>query len=80
MSRSRKKPPIASITTAKSTKGYKKQRASTERAKQRNLLIKAKLKPDVELAHELEPWDEWQCERDGKWYFDPAIWPKLMRK
>lgn len=93
MSRSRKKTPIHGITTAKSTKGYKKQRAGEERAAERKLLHAAKatmttaldddaVSSDVtaELSHEQAPWNEWDCERDGKVWFDPKKHPKMMRK
>ncbi len=81
MSRSRKKVPITGIAKARSVQGYKHQRVSEERAAQRRLLHKAKqLLEVVELSYELAPWNEWSSERDGKMYFDPVKYPKLMRK
>ena len=81
MSRSRKKTPITGWAKSRSVQGYKHQRVSKERAEQRRLLHKARQLLEVaELSYVLVPWNEWLCERDGKMYFDPAKYPKLMRK
>lgn len=83
MSRSRKHTPVCSITTARSCREYKRERAGAERAAQRNLLAAVRYGwagADTDLEVEQVPWDEWSCERDGKQRFDPAKHPEFLRK
>ena len=81
MTRSRRRTPVTGITTSKSEKPYKRDRQGRERTAQRAALKRAKEDGDApELSAEQVPWNEWITGRDGKFRFDPARHPKLMRK
>ena len=67
MSRSRRSTPILGIACSQSgEKQYKRYRAKKERAKVKEAF--AHLRYD-DLTFEQEPWDEWDCARDGKKYY-----------
>ena len=88
MSRSYRKNLITGIAVAKrsSMRSYRKERSGKERAKQRNLLANAQRGDEnaaSTLMHEQEPWNEWDCPRDGKRRWDLEDWEKpwkLRRK
>ena len=77
MSRSYKRTPITGIHGSNGEKFYKRARSGKERAKVRELLAAGAYE---DLEEELAPWDEWSTARDGKTWFDPDDFPKLMRK
>lgn len=77
MSRSCRKTPITGIAGSSSEKWYKRFRAKKERAKVKEVLSLGLY--DL-LEIELAPWNEWDTGRDGKQWFDPLVYPKLMRK
>jgi hypothetical protein len=87
MSRSKKKTPITANTYAETCKDYKRERASRERAHERDLLREAE-KGDEKAQEKLEveraPWNEWASDRDGKHWIgdlaDEKYKQKLMRK
>ena len=79
MSRSYKKSPIDSICVVnRGMSKYRKERAGKERAKQRDLLTSAFFGNEdaaALLEIEQEPWNEWDCPRDGLQYLSLA-WRK----
>lgn len=77
MTRSYKHTPVVGMTTAESDRGYKKMRASRERARERELIAHGEWDA---LEHELVPWEVWDTDKDGKMWFDPDEYPELMRK
>jgi len=77
MTKSFKKTPITGITHSESERNYKRLRSSQERMRVREALAHGEYEL---LEGELVPWDEWSTGRDGKRYFNPEEFPKLMRK
>ncbi|MEM9998201.1 MAG: hypothetical protein AAF809_10920 [Bacteroidota bacterium] len=78
MSRSRKKTPIAGITTARSEKHDKRLANRRLRRRVRQRLAAGRDGTDLPLLREVS--NVWTMEKDGKVYFGSAVHPKLMRK
>lgn len=76
MSRSRRKTPIHGMTGAKSEKADK---AHSHRKVRRAVRIAVNADAPV-LPHEKELTNPWSMAKDGKAMFNPAAYPKLMRK
>jgi len=74
MSRSKRKMPIAGITTAETEKSYK---AAAHRAERR--VVRAKVKSGADdIPHTKEFGDPWSGPKDGKyWFRDPT---RILRK
>ena len=78
MSRSRRKTPIAVITTAESEKSDKRIYNRRFRHAFGQYLLK---NPDGEPLPALREYSNpWSMDKDGKARFDPTKYPKLMRK
>ena len=78
MSRSQRKNPMRGITTAKTEKPDKQLASRSERRHVKTALGK---NPDSEtLPARRELSDVWLMAKDGKRYFDPAKFGKLLRK
>ena len=75
MARSRRKTPIAGVTTAASDKAFKTQ----EHRRARRALRTLDLTVD-DLPQEKQFGDPWRSDKDGKHPFDPTERPELMRK
>lgn len=83
MSRSRRHTPVCGITTARSEKADKRQANRRLRVRLRSTV--ARTLRTVSGAEPLWPGirdvsDPWAMAKDGKLRFDPAHWPRLMRK
>ena len=78
MTRSRKKTPIAGLTSADSEKADKLDAHRRERRKVREVLH-VNAEPDV-LPHTREVSDPWTMAKDGKVYLGEHPAPKLTRK
>ena len=77
MSRSYLKTPITGITTADSVAWSKQYRAGRERMRVRCMLADG----DWELlGFQQVPWNEWDCERDGKRYWGRKMPKRMWRK
>ena len=76
MSRSRRKSPFASITTAASDKEDK---AAEHRRERRDVRVAIRDGADA-LPHPRGYGDPWDAAKDGKRRFDPAEEPGLLRK
>lgn len=78
MSRSKKKTPVSGYTTASSEKEDKRKNNRKVRKAVRQVLAGD---PHAEvLPHEHELTNPWLMDKDGKGRFDPAQFPKGMRK
>lgn len=75
MSRSRRKIPIAGITTAESDKAFKVAEHRRERRVVKTALDKTDDLPSTKLFG-----NPWASEKDGKRMFDPNRYPTIMRK
>lgn len=75
MSRSRRRSPCHAVTMARSEKAYKQAEHRRERRTLRALDL-TQQEPPVEKTFG-SPWDG---EKDGKFRFNPAMHPHLMRK
>jgi hypothetical protein len=75
MSRSRRKTPIAGITTAESDKAFKVAEHRRERR-----TVNAALNTAEDLPHTKLFGNPWASEKDGKRLFDPTRHPASMRK
>jgi len=73
MSRSRRKTPIAGVTTASSDKQFKKAEHSRERVTARIAVVRGDDPP-----HRKSFGDPWKGDKDGKLYWPDR--PKLLRK
>lgn len=80
MSRSRKKTPIHGITTARSEKDDKRMAHGKQRAAEKQAITKIMGGEEVPLPLQRETSNPYTFEKDGKMIFDPAEYPKLMRK
>lgn len=78
MTRSRKKTPLQGNTTATTEKEDKK---INHRRIRRAVTQAIGIAPEAELLpHEKELSNPWLMDKDGKHRFDPALYPKSMRK
>jgi hypothetical protein len=78
MSHSRRNTPIRGITSSESERQDKQ---LAHRRERRRIRAVVQLKPDAEvLPHTRELSNPWAMAKDGKTRFDPAKYPKLMRK
>lgn len=78
MSHSRRRTPMAGITTAESER-RDKQAASRRIRRAVKLAVGFEPCADI-LPHERELSDPWDMAKDGKQRFDPGAHPGLMRK
>jgi hypothetical protein len=78
VSRSRRNTPICPVTTSESEKDDKR---LANRALRRRTKQKLAVEPEAEVLPVLrEVSDPWSMDKDGKMRFDPARYPKTMRK
>ncbi len=77
MSRSRRKTPVAGITTSDSEK-QDKRRANRKLRRRVRAILPAE--PDAVLPDLREVSSVWGFDKDGKQRFDPESHPRLMRK
>lgn len=78
MSRSRRKTPISGITMAGSEKYDERLANRRLRHRVRQRLATGHDGTDLPLLREVS--NVWTMDKDGKLYFDPNTYPKLMRK
>lgn len=78
MSNSRRKRPLAGITTATSEKAEKS--AANRRSRRTNEQILRSTHDEDALRHKRETSNPWLMAKDGKLRFDPARHPELLRK
>ena len=79
MSRSRKKRPIAGITTAETEKEFKQQEHQRERARVRTALANFDDEEKV-LPHPKQFGDPWNGPKDGKRYYSGTNFEKEAKK
>jgi hypothetical protein len=78
MSHSRRNTPIRGITSSESERQDKQ---LAHRRERRRIRAVVQSKPDAAvLPHTRELSNPWAMAKDGKMRFDPAKYPKLMRK
>lgn len=83
MSRSRRRSPFCGITTARSEKADKRQAHRRLRVRLRSAVARVlSIAPDAEPAWPRlrDVSNVWMMAKDGKFRFDPARWPRHMRK
>jgi hypothetical protein len=80
MSRSRRHTPVCGITTARSEKADKRQAHRRLRARARSVAARAHPERDAVWPGLRDVSDPWSMAKDGKRAFDPARWPRLLRK
>lgn len=82
MSRSRRRNAICGITTARSEKADKRQANRRLRVRSRSTTAHAGSDSATDLVWPgmRDVSNPWSMAKDGKLRFDPARWPRLMRK
>jgi len=83
MSDSYRKTPIFPINGSKSARFSKKRRSGQERRQVRDSIKRGLKNSDFddlyELKYQLQYWDEWICERDGKSYLTLSMLKTIQR-